>query len=103
MSHVAAYNYDADIYCCRCTIHRLVEEKKLAPPAYDMPVVVALRLGASSLGFDMDYESDYDSWDWPKVVFDDQIEDDDHCGWCDRHLVDVGPYENTLPAGWPDV
>lgn len=40
-------------------------------------------------GFDVDDEHNFDSSDWPKVIFECQVEDSEQrCGGCGQSLVD---------------
>lgn len=38
-------------------------------------------------GIHVDDERSFDSGDWPKVIFECQVEDDEWCGSCDELLV----------------
>lgn len=68
---IVGYTYDADTYCDGCTVDMLGPLDELA----------------ESLGIDPEDERSYDSSDFPKVIFADSVEDDEHCGRCHELLI----------------
>ncbi len=44
-------------------------------------------------GFNVYDESSYDSREWPKVLFDSQVKDDDRCTACGDFLAWFGSYQ----------
>lgn len=99
--HIAAYTYRADIWCCDCVAEwandELLEEKLTQPEIesiirnvgleYDAGVYgyrseILLRQLAQRLQINLEDEYSYDTDDFPKVVFADQVEDTERCGVC---------------------
>lgn len=84
---IVAYTYKADIYCPADTIQMLVDDGIAAPAAlWDMSPEEALDQIAGSLAIARDDEHSFDSDEFPKVVFRDQLEDEEHCGKCHGEL-----------------
>lgn len=81
---IIGYTYKTDNYCPDCILH------KMMPPGYLQEVATeqALDLIATGVGLDRQDQRSFDSGDFPKVVFRDQLlspEDDahpEHCGRC---------------------
>jgi hypothetical protein len=80
---IAAYTYKADLYCETClrsVIGELPDEwQGLDTEGY-------LDKAAEVWEIDRYDEHSYDSDDFPKVVFETQLEDDERCGKCGRRL-----------------
>jgi hypothetical protein len=76
---VVGYAYQADIWCPECIA------KKFAPG--QQATEAALDHAAEQRGIDRYDEATFDSDDFPKVVFRDQVEDE-ACGRCGRPLED---------------
>lgn len=85
---VAGYTYAADTYHAWCVMDEL-QERYDALPESVLKVIreesneVALDAIAAFLGFDREDEHSFDSGDFPKTIFADQIRweaDDDGCG-----------------------
>lgn len=74
---IVAYIYRADMYCSMCIVEQVTDGV-----VYDLNTAVALGALADQRGIDREDERSYDSGDFPKVVFADQIEDDEYCGAC---------------------
>jgi len=82
---IVAYAYAADIYCPACTVSELMARGLAAPAAADMDTEDVLDQIAGANAIDRDDERSFDSNEFPKVVFRDQIDSyDDHnrCGSC---------------------
>jgi len=93
---VIAYMYRADIYGPECILSQLPTGEgeafdgwALAPGADPEPVEVSLDVIAQAFGIDRYDETTFDSGDFPKVVFRDQLESYDECGNCGRELTDA--------------
>lgn len=85
---IVAYTYSADMYCPPCVIEVMVAEREAAPAARFMSVEEALDQIASANAIDREDEASYDSGEFPKVVFRDQLEVGDNCGACGRYIED---------------
>ena len=101
--HTAAYVFRADIQCCDCisnwAVNELFEESYTADdieivvrdkgPAYDVGFL-AYRSSAllDELGtikqINVEDEYSYDSDDFPKIIFADQLEETEYCGSCGK-------------------
>lgn len=103
--HIAAYVYAADISCCDCIakwaedellkeqytvgdIEKIIREN---PPSYDTGVfayrsTILLEELADIWNVNLEDEYSYDSDNFPKVVFADQIEDPENCGICHERI-----------------
>ena len=79
---IAAYHYWAELYCPSCLIDAMIAAGIAAPAAQHMPIEVALDQCAEALGVDRADEHSFDSHEFPKDVFLDQVYDDDRCGGC---------------------
>lgn len=79
---VVAYTYKADLYCPEDALARAWEGQ--AP--LGVSVEQALGVLAHAKGIDWEDERTFDSGDFPKVVFRDQLEPGDCCGACGRLL-----------------
>lgn len=80
---IVAYTYCADNYCGDCVIDKLDDR-------YDIPIANTVEDALYTIGYangyDRDEEATYDSDDFPKVVFRDQLEDGEVCGKCGKEL-----------------
>lgn len=70
---LAAYSYRADIYCGECIIEKLIETKEAAPAARDMDTEKVLDQVAGANAIDREAEETFDSDDFPKVAFANQL------------------------------
>lgn len=90
---IVAYTYRADNYCPRCIIDVLPTGEGEAFDGWalaagaTMPAEQNLAELAEAFGIDRSDERSYDSGDFPKVVFVDQVEDCEHCGSCHEPFV----------------
>jgi hypothetical protein len=99
--HIAAYVFKADIMCCDCVSNwaedELKEERNYNEddirdiiangPGYDMGVYAYRSEGllsklAEIREIDLEDQYSWDSDDFPKVVFADQVEEKEYCGNC---------------------
>lgn len=83
---IAGYVYRADIYCPDCILEKLPTGPGEAFDGWadatgSMTAEQNLSELAAAFGIDRDEETTFDSDDFPKVVFADQI-DGDSCGHC---------------------
>jgi hypothetical protein len=96
---IVGYTYKADQYCPGCIIDQVFSTYGMA--AFSKNVETALTLTAENLDIDRFNESSYDSDEFPKVIFRDQVRhgedptDDkegwdptDRCGCCGEILGD---------------
>lgn len=86
---IVAYTLNADLYCPDCVLDVLPTGEgqaydgwALAPGADPMTTEANLDEIAAAFGIDREDEHTFDSNEFPKVVFGDQVESDDHCGSC---------------------
>lgn len=83
---IEAYTYDGEILCPTCVIERMIERREASPAARDMGTEAALDQIAEANAIDRQDEHSFDSRDFPKVVFQSQIEDDTECDRCGKEL-----------------
>lgn len=97
---VVAYTYLADLYCPRCILHAVVCQRGiptlgagsstiiLAPVMRGerIDVEASLDVAAKAWGIDRWAEITFDSGEFPKVAFRDQIAPGDRCGSCGEEL-----------------
>jgi hypothetical protein len=81
---LAAYTYQADTYCRRCIIKVLDAEELMFHG--DTDPEESLDIVAEARGIDRYDERSFDSGDFPKVVFDYQVTDNEVCGECGEAL-----------------
>jgi hypothetical protein len=82
---IMGYAYRADLYCPGCIVGLLTTNPGntghgTVPADHDTEV--HLNLLARIAGIDRADEHSFDSNDFPKVVFRDQLEGSEHCGSC---------------------
>jgi hypothetical protein len=70
---IVAYTYQAEILCSRCTVDAVVGHNPDLPPAEQMDVEATLDMIAADAGIDRADECTFDSSEFPKVVFADQV------------------------------
>jgi hypothetical protein len=97
--HISAYTYKADIWCCGCVAEMAEEylqsqdftmreiENLVTGPGYDCGVSAyrseSLLLEMAELkNINLRNHYSFDSDDFPKVVFADQMENQEYCGNC---------------------
>lgn len=85
---IVGYTYSADQYCPEHIIEVLITNREASPAARDMNVEEALWWIASANAIDYDNPHSYDSDDFPKVIFRDQVDASERCGWCGEPLED---------------
>jgi len=83
---ITAYVYKADIYCTDCIIEAMLLAGEASPAARDMPVEDALDQIAAANAIDRQDEWTFDSDEFPKVVFSDDLSGE-HCGGCGGGIV----------------
>jgi len=87
---IAAYTFQADIWCRHCMREYAVNEIKglgtYAGNADLLPSEQAVKEWAVLTGINQGDESSYDSDDFPKAVFHSQVEDVEHCGQCGEEI-----------------
>ena len=87
---IEAYDFRADRFCGGCIQVVLPEDERYDGWALTAPITMAaednLDEMARAFGIDREDESSFDSADFPKVVFADEIEDGDRCGRCGGDL-----------------
>lgn len=81
---VVAYAYRADLYCAACMVVQIG-----GTSANTDLMESALDHAAATLAIDRRDERSFDSDDFPKVVFRDQVQADDRCGGCGLMLQEV--------------
>lgn len=106
--HIACYVFQADIVCCDCIANwakdRLMEETNYSSdtieeivqdggeaPNFDTGVFAyrsetLLRMLAPKWKINLEDEYSYDSDNFPKIVFADQVEDREYCGVCHEEI-----------------
>ena len=78
MNEITAYTFNADIWCVGCVEEHFERSHGIAPAtAEDM-----LDEYAEANGIDRMDESSFDSDDFPKVIFDIDLDGVEICGWC---------------------
>lgn len=87
---IVAYTYRADVYCPACVASMFTtDDSYLDVPDADAETL--LDYFARRLGIDRENEWGFDSENFPKVVFADQVfpgPDTDYCGNCYLPLLD---------------
>lgn len=83
---IAGYTYNAQVLCPGCTVRALeASNEAFQPPADSPPVEQWLDFIAVHLGINRYDEREFDSSDFPKVVFSSQVEADE-CDDCGEYL-----------------
>lgn len=92
---IVAYMYQADLYCSGCILDQMVVDGYShaaavvdSPGYFHMSTEQALNRVAAKLKVCREEEESFDSDDFPKVVFRDQLDGDEHCGRCHCNLED---------------
>lgn len=81
---IVAYTYRAETLCEVCTVDKLRKHlPHYGPFAWKASAEDALDSVAKAYGIDRENESSFDSDIFPKVVFADQIDDDEDHNRCD--------------------
>jgi len=103
--HIVAYTFKADIACCDCIAkwakNEIVQEGYTRADVESVVRNVGLEYDAGVYGYrseillkflgdlwkiDLKDEYSWDSDDFPKVIFSDQIEDREFCGTCHKEI-----------------
>lgn len=83
---IAGYTYRADTYCPECIVVALVQAGEASPAGYDMRAEDLLDQIAGANAIDRGDERSFDSGDFPKVIFESDVEDD-ICAGCGDPLI----------------
>ena len=83
---VAAYAYRGEIHCPACVIEAMIVAGYASPAARDMPAEDVLDQCAEAAAIDRADETSFDSAEFPKFVFLDQVRNADACGHCHAPL-----------------
>ncbi len=87
---IVAYTYEADIYCPSCMHLGFTREALAAGRASEFEgfsTEQVLDWCANELAIDRYDEYSFDSSEFPKVVFRDAIDHNEHCGGCHTTLA----------------
>ena len=74
---IVGYTYRAEQWTPEGVVRQLLAERRAAPAALDMKVEDVLDQIAGAEGIDREDERSFDSDEFPKVIFADQVEDPD--------------------------
>ncbi|BDZ52795.1 hypothetical protein GCM10025867_50360 (plasmid) [Frondihabitans sucicola] len=82
---IVGYTYKAENFTPERLVEELIVRGELAPAARGMTVEEALDQLAAVDGIDREDEFSFDSDDFPKVIFESQVTEDDYAwlGWDD--------------------
>ncbi len=83
---LAAYIYRADLVCPTCVVMGLHGEGRVTLAALDMGTEDVLDQLAAAEGIDREDEHTFDSGDFPKIVFDSELDEHVRCGGCGEEL-----------------
>ena len=83
---IAAYAYQADIYCPACLIEAMIADGLAAPAARVTPTDDVLEQCAGALAIDRADDTTYDTSEFPKPVHLDWLTSDDTCARCHEPL-----------------
>lgn len=85
---IVGYTFQAENLCLDCA-HSLSVRlfREAGGKVESMLVETNLDAAATYLGIDRHDESTFDSGDFPKVIFDSQVEDGETCGACGEPLI----------------
>lgn len=90
---VVAYTFRADIYCPTCIVVVMIADGA-DPEMGESGSELALDVWAANENLDRYDERTFDSGDFPKVVFADQVNDNldemgpEHCGNCGKVILE---------------
>jgi hypothetical protein len=91
---IVGYTFNADNYCPDCIIAVLPTGDGEAFDGWALAKGVRMSTEdnlheiAAAFGIDWTDEHSFDSSEFPKVIFDSQLESDEYCGRCHRVLGD---------------
>lgn len=95
---VVGYIYNSDIYCSRCILTVVVLTQPVHMSVVLEEAEVGLEKVAKILRVDRSNENTYDSDEFPKVIFADQVgSSDEVCAHCSQPLLEF------LGDGWLDT
>lgn len=77
---IVAYTHTAEMLCPGCVASRFSPDGRMGNAEE------VLDVAARKWGINRHDETTYDSGDFPKVVFADQLNEDECCGWCGGEL-----------------
>jgi hypothetical protein len=83
---IAGYTYKAAQYCPNCIVDKVLNSMGLEGHGLSYDTEEALERLAISEGIERYDEHTFDSDDFPKVIFSDWIEPDQHCSACGEEL-----------------
>lgn len=83
---IVAYTYRADLYCPECIVDVAGGILGRESAFHLDSTESRLNALAKARGIDREDEATFDSDDFPKVVFRDQVEDENRCGECGCEL-----------------
>lgn len=81
-TQIAAYVFDADLYCVSCVVEAMIARGVASPGARGMDVEDVRAQIAGANAFDLDDETTFDSGELAKPVFGWELSLDQHCGRC---------------------
>lgn len=84
---IVAYSYQADIYCPTCIVETMIGQGIASPAARDMSEEAVMDQCAGAMAIDRMDEATFDSGEFPKIVFVDELKTDEHCGSCHEPLL----------------
>lgn len=90
---IVGYTYRGAEWHQECMIRTLVDLRELSPAAIDMKPEDVLNQHAAACAIDREDESSFDSDDFPKVIFADDVEPLDICDRCSAHIL-LDPVED---------
>lgn len=79
---VVGYVFQADILCPDCAVRQTARSLSVESPDDYLDIPEDWAELAEVAGVDRFDESSYDSDTFPKIVFREQVEDDEYCGEC---------------------
>jgi hypothetical protein len=83
---IVGYIYKADIYCPACVVREVGEDYNINLPRVILNHYAALNDMAKLLNIDWEDEYSYDSDEFPKVAFNDMLEETEYCAKCHGEL-----------------
>jgi len=91
---VVGYTYKADIWCTNCIIDEVCKDQNIDVFDYDyvdtelaLDIIVEGNAEKFHKDFDRYDEHTFDSDEFPKVIFADQIEEDEYCSNCHESVI----------------
>lgn len=91
---IVSYAYKADIWCGDCVVEEVCKDRNIENPeqwdAEQSLDIIAENISWSEImsqNFDRYDEYSFDSDEFPKVIFADQIEEDEYCCKCHEKVI----------------